>query len=266
MRRSDIVLIGLFAACAALIVVFGIPGIVPFADQTLGELVAGVVPRLAAGGFLLVLMGMKGYRESLLPAWKGSHLLWALPCLLVAVVNFPFTALIGGSAHVDRPDLVWLFVLDCFAIALLEELFFRALLLPLVVDCLRIKHRLFFATVLTAAVFGLSHLVNLFFGADVGATFLQVGYTFLLGCMFGAMLLFTKNVWLCVLVHFIFDIGGTLIPTLGGGAFQDTTFWILTVIAGVLCAVHVVVTFFFLDKKDRPDLTRHSERSEESRG
>ncbi len=241
MSRRNVLLIVLFVPCLALIVLFGFD-ILPIESEIWRNLLRETVPRLAAGGFLCLFMVMKGYGKVFLPKWKGVHLLWAIPCFAVAAANFPFSALISGSAVIDRIDLLWLFLLKCFGIALLEESFFRALLVPILRGE---KGRDLFAVLVSAALFAAMHLINLFSG-NVGAVFLQVGYTFLLGCMFAVMLLKTENVWLCILTHFLFDIGGTIVTDLGHGPFQDTVFWVLTAVVGVLCAVHIVLTFLRL--------------------
>lgn len=242
MKRSDVFLLVLLVPCAAAVILFGF-GLLPFFDEVLKSLLRETVPRLAAGIYLLVFMCLKGFSESFRPKWKPLHLLWALPCLAVATVNFPFSALISGKAAIDRGDLLWLFLLKCFGIALLEESFFRALLVPLFKE----KKGNLFAVLVSAALFGAMHLFNLISG-NAGAVFLQVGYTFLLGCMFAVMLLYTGNVWLCILVHFLFDVGGTIVADLGHGPVWDTPFWILTAAAGILCAVHIAVTFVRLNK------------------
>ncbi len=251
MKRRDIFLLILLLPCAAAIVLFGFD-LLPISDEVLQALLRETVPRLAAGGYLLIFMCLKGFSESFLPKWRPFHLLWVLPCFAVAVVNFPFSALISGEAAIERVDLLWLFLLKCLGIALLEESFFRALLIPL----LREKGGDLFAVLLSAALFGAMHLLNLISG-NVGAVLLQVGYTFLLGCMFAVMLLYTGNIWLCILVHFLFDIGGTIVTDLGRGPFQDTLFWILTAVAGALCAVHIVVTFVRLRKKNSKESSQN---------
>ncbi len=246
MQKRDVLLLILFVPCAALVVLFGFD-IFPIEDRTLALLLGETVPRLAAGVYLVLFLCMKGFGAPFCGKWRPLHLLWAVPCLAVAVVNFPFSALIGGEAAVDRADLLWLFLLKCLGVALLEETFFRALLVPLLRGE---KGKDLFSVLLSAALFAAMHLLNLFSG-NVGAVFLQVGYTFLLGCMFAVMLLYTGNVWLCIFVHFLFDVGGTLIPDLGHGSFQDTVFWILTAVVGVLCALHIILTFLALQKRKK---------------
>lgn len=246
MKRRDVVLIILAAPCLALVVLFGFD-LLPIGDERLKVLLRETVPRLAAGLYLIVLMLLMGFGKPFLAKWRPIHLLWAIPCLAVALVNFPYSALIAGSAALTRVDLLWVFLLKCFGIALLEESFFRALLVPI----LRGKRGGdLMAVLVSAALFAAMHLLNLISG-NVGAVMMQVGYTFLLGCMFAVMLLYTGNVWLCVIVHFLFDVGGTIVTDLGYGSFQDTIFWVLTAVIGTLCAVHIILTFVYLEKNQK---------------
>ena len=243
MKKADALLIVLFVICVGIVLAFGIPNLIPYSDQILGGLVEETVPRFAVSLFLIVFTVTQGHAETFKPKWRGVYMLWSIPCFLVAVVNFPFTAVISGAAVIERVDLLWLFLLKCIAIALLEELFFRALLLPLFMERLeKNRHRVLISILGTSALFALIHLVNLFFGAGLGETILQVGYTFLIGCMLAVMMLKTKNVWLCIIIHAVFDIGGMIVTDLGGGTFQDTAFWILTAVIGLLCAVHILLS------------------------
>ena len=243
MKKSDALLLVLFVICAGVAIMFGLPDLIPYPEKTLGALMEETVPRLSICTFLIVLMIVRGHAAAYKPKWRWGHLLWSVPCFLVAIVNFPFGALISGGAVIERWDLLWLFIFKCIAIALLEEIFFRALLLPLFMVRLANKRYCHLASVLCSSIlFALMHLLNLFFGAGVGETMLQVGYTFLLGCMLAVMMLKTKNIWLCVVVHALFDFGGTIVTDLGSGRFQDVTFWILTAVAGLICAVHIILS------------------------
>lgn len=244
-----------FVVCVVVIVLFSVPDLIPVPDQKTASLLSDALPRLSVGIFLFLLLFGTDEGGCLVPVKKGigRAFLWCIPCFAVALANFPYSALASGKAILDRIDLLPLFLLKCFSVALIEELFFRALLVPFVRE--RIKGRLAvgWTVLVTAAIFALSHLFNLFFGASVGGTFLQVGYTFLLGCMFAVMLLKTGNVWLCVLVHFLFDVGGVLVTDLGHGPFQDVLFWILTILTGAVCCVHIVITLFGLIKGNQKE-------------
>ena len=70
----------------------------------------------------------------------------------------------------------------------------------------------------------------------------------------------TKNLWLCVLIHAIFDFGGLLtsiyvkqeekiLSVAIGDPWQSKLFWVLTIVVGALCAGHVVYSLLKLDKK-----------------
>lgn len=249
--RNLIILAVLFVVCATLVIVFEIPGLITFGDETAGKLVSDIVPRVAVTVFLGALLLLNGYAESLKFRKNGflRALVWCLPCFLVAFANFPYSALIRGTAVIVRADLVWLFLIKCLAIALMEELFFRATLVTVLLEFTEKKKYGVFITVIgSAAVFSLTHLLNLFYGAGFGATALQVGYTFLIGCMLAVAFIKTKNVWLCVAVHAIFDVGGLIVGDLGKGPFQDTVFWVLTAACGVICTAHIIYTLIKLQR------------------
>jgi hypothetical protein len=240
--RKQVVTLILLTLCLAVVVVFSVPNLVFSSDKTVDALLKETCPRLAVTVFLIFLLASYD-REVLLPSAKnlGKDILWCLPCFAVAVVNFPFSALISGGATVTRTDLIWLFAVKCLSIGAMEELFFRGLLVPLLQKKYENRrYTLLYSILISAAIFSLMHLVNLFFGASVGATALQLVYTFLLGCMFAAMFLKTKNIWLSVAAHTVFDFGGGIVTDLGSGAFQDTVFWVLTIVFGVVCGAYIL--------------------------
>lgn len=220
-------------------------------DETLNALLNGTIPRFAAGGALLTVLILLGCTKILKPELKSlpENLLWCIPCFLVVLANFPFAALITGSAKIVRAELTALFIAECLAIGFMEETLFRGILQDTFNQIFKDKpHGQIYTVFLTSAAFGVVHLFNLFAGASVGATFLQVGYSFLIGAMLSAVLIKTDNLWLCVLLHAGFDFGGSIITELGTGIFQDLWFWIFTAFAGVLCLAHVLG---FLIKQDK---------------
>lgn len=255
-RFRRIVLPVLFLLCIAAVVIFSLPDLLPIADEQTERLLQDTVPRFSVALFLTVFMCFSGYQNYLTPPRRGllRALLWCIPCFLVAAANFPFSALIRGAAVIERTDLLWLFLLKCLSIAWMEEIFFRALLVPVCMERFQGKRAPLFSVLFSSALFALMHLLNLFFGANVGSVMLQVGYTFLIGCMLAVTLLKTRNVWLCVLIHFLFDIGGMIVTDLGSGYFQDLVFWVLTAVIGVLCAIHIIYYLFFSKKEIGNDL------------
>ena len=102
---------------------------------------------------------------------------------------------------------------------------------------------------MTAAIFSLFHLTNLFRGGCIGDVLLQCLYTFLIGAMLTITMLKLNNIWLCVLIHAIFNFGGMLLAEgMISGNNWDVIFWVLTITSGVLCAGHVIYSLIKLDK------------------
>lgn len=224
-------------------------------DERTDGLITDTLVRLCVAAVFFLLLWLGGY-DGVLRLRKMSvrELLWCLPSLLIALVNFPFFALLGGGASVDRAELIPLFALYCLSVSLMEESVFRGVVQGMVSENFKKTDPLAEGkTVLvSAAVFSLVHLVNLF-TSDMGMTLFQTGYTFLIGFMLSTVLLKTKNLWYCVLIHALFDFGGLLVPMLGKGVAWDLPFWILTVLAGVLCAGHVLGYLYksYLNKKNQ---------------
>ncbi len=244
--KKDSITIVLFIALVVLIVAINSINFSFFDDRTLNALVKDVIIRSASAIFVIVIIVVDGDKKCLNPltvAKKGA-ILWCIPCLFVALANFPYTALASGSLSIVKPQLVWLFAIDCLLIGIFEEFLFRGILQDFIASLVKGKRRERLLTVfLTSAAFGLWHLFNLAGGANVGMTLLQVGYTFLVGAMLSAVVIKTGNLWLCVILHAIFDFGGLIAD--GGigiakGTPWDLWFWIFTAVFGAICAAHVV--------------------------
>ena len=181
----------------------------------------------------------------------GKSLLFLLPSLAVAINNFPLIGLATGNAYVTDPiGGVLLVVAYCLAIGMFEEFAFRGLFYLMILDGRRKSTKqIFWTTAVSSAVFGLVHLVNLFIGANPGATILQVGYSFLIGGMCAIVLLKTANIWYCVLLHFVYDLGGTILYV-GGGKRWDTVTVVITAVLGVAVTVFMVISLLRVKPED----------------
>ena len=250
MKTSQkIILIVLAALSIGAVVIFSVFNVKLSADDTTNVLLTDVIQRAILSAFLvMVMLCSPEFSRLLVPTKPNKGYLLIIPCIFVALANFPFFALIKGTAQINRIDLLWLFLLQCLFVGTIEELFFRAILQKIVFDKLQGKS-IFLKVIVSSAIFGLWHLVNLFFGGGIGATLLQVGYSFLIGAMLSGLMLVTNNIWLAVVVHALFDVGGTIVTYLGVGNFQDLGFWILTCACGFICFVCVLITLIRLDKQ-----------------
>ena len=207
----------------------------------------------ALGSVVFVCMTVyMGYRVfgPLRKPWIKT-LLFGLPALAVAINNAPLIGLATGNAYVTDPwGGVLLVVAYCFAIGMFEEFAFRGLFYLMILDGRRKSTgQIFWTTVLSCAVFGLVHLANLFAGAGVGATLLQVGYSFLIGGMCAIVLLRTGSIWYCVLLHTVYDLGGTILY-LGGGMRWDAVTVTVTAVLGVAVAVFMIISLLRTKPED----------------
>ena len=251
MRKWNIIItILLFILGAICFIFFDVRPITILEDALANKLLCGFVARVGLSLlFCWMLYQYGGRKYMIFDRQFLKYLLWSLPCFMVAIINFPFSALINKTVEVIRTDLIGLYLLYVFSIALLEELIFRGVLLLIVSDYMRGKRYQYLLTALIcSAIFSLFHLTNLFEGMGIGDVLLQCLYTFLIGGMLTITMLKTKNIWLCILIHTVFDFGGLLIVHLGVGNPWDTIFWILTFIGGALCAGHIVYTLLKLEK------------------
>ena len=167
--------------------------------------------RLLLAAAVVCVSVLLGFGRLFTPRIKGGVIAFTAAAA-VALANFPFFTLTGGElTFTANAGETALFLLNCAAIGAFEESAFRGLLLPLLFGAMKDRRYAgIFAAILSAAVFALFHLLNLISGAGAGATLLQVGYTFLTGCMFGALTLLTRSVIPGAVAHALFDVGGTM--------------------------------------------------------
>lgn len=220
-------------------------------DPVLAPLMNMTLTRLMGAAVFFTLLLHEGYRvihPLQKPFWRS--LLFALPPFLVVVNNMPILSMIRGDAYLvhNAPAyLIW-FAAECLAIGLFEEFAFRGVIFLMFAEKRHTTRKgLFWSLILSSAVFGGVHLVNVLMGAGIGPTILQIGYSFLIGAMCSVVLLKTRNIWICVALHAIYDFCGTLMPTLGAGTWWDTPTVVFTAVLAVATAVYLVWQFFKLD-------------------
>lgn len=246
--KKRYICLGITLLCAALLLAYEIVGaerIFGDADKAVTDLAGMALTRLLGGiAFISVLINF-GYRV-LKPFRRPflRSLLITLPAFAVVINNLPIIPLIKGTAHIDSPAWkILLLLAECFAVAFFEETAFRGVVLLGFAEKRRGSVKgLFVSIVLSSAVFGAVHLLNVFTSSPV-AVILQIGYSFLIGAMCSVVLIRTADLWLCVILHAVFNFTGALVPTCGGGEVWDAPTVILTALIAVAVTVYMVVLF-----------------------
>ena len=182
---------------------------------------------------------------------RSGWLLAFVPALLVVLNNFPIIGLASGAVRMTRWDLMWLYLLDCLLIGAFEEIAFRATIFLSLLEKRRgSTKQIFWVALVSSALFGLLHLVNLIEGAGIGPTVLQVGYSFLIGGMCSIVFLKCGNILPCILLHTLFDIGGRMVGTLAEGVIWDAWTVAITAVLGVAVTAWMLVILWRVSPQD----------------
>ena len=203
-----------------------------------------VTRALGGAAFLAMLINL-GYRV-LNPIKKPffSSVLYSIPAFLIAINNFPFSTVIKGNAKLeDGFGAVALLFLECMCVGLFEESAFRGVIfLSILKKNPKSRMWAFVSIVLSSVVFGLAHLINLA-QSSPAAVFMQMGYSALIGAMCAVILMKTANIWLCVLIHGLFNFAGAVIPRCGTGEIWDAFTVVLTVVVSLLVLAYMIILF-----------------------
>lgn len=214
-------------------------------DGELADSLDMTVTRALGGVAFIAMLVNLGYRV-LDPLKKPflSSMLYSLPAFMIAINNFPFSQVIKGNATVtDGWGAVALLFLECMCVGFFEESAFRGVVfLGLLRRDPHNRLWAFASIAISSAVFGLVHLINIFESSPV-AVLMQIGYSALIGAMCAVILMKTANLWLCVVIHGLFNFAGAVIPRCGVGEIWDSFTVILTVIVSLAVLAYMIALF-----------------------
>lgn len=141
-------------------------------------------------------------------------------------ISWLFFVYIVANLEIDdvaqaTPGMVLLMILECFAIGFYEEILFRGVLLRQFTELFGNSHsKIICAVFASSLLFGLIHLKNFRTGAGAAAVLTQVGYAFIIGVFFSAILLRTNwNLLWCGILHSLYDMAAGF----GDFAVRQTT-------------------------------------------
>lgn len=225
-------------------------------DEVLQPMMIMAITRLIGAAVFLAILIYNGYRV-LDPFRKpfGKSLLFTIPAFLVVLNNLPFIPCLKGQVTMiyTAPRYWFWFALESLAIGLFEEFAFRGVILLMFAEKRhRTRKDLFVCILLTSAVFGGVHLLNVLAGSGIVAVLEQIAYSFLIGAMCAVVLYKTANVWLCVLLHALFDFNGEVFHTLGvcPGWWDDLPTVILTFVLAAAVGAYMFAALWRMDPRE----------------
>lgn len=161
------------------------------------------------GLILLILSEAKKGKMKRQAIQRKSHLLLLVPYLIGASSNL----LYGLFFHLTPTIKVDIDLLSVAALTLecvtIEELLFRYIFLDFLIGILKdSKNKRMEVIFFDALAFSLMHCIN-FFGNNPLNVLLQIGYTFILGCILSSIALITEYPLLPIAGHFLFNFLNT---------------------------------------------------------
>jgi uncharacterized protein len=199
------------------------------------EMIKNSITRFATGIVLMFVLIQLGYGRLFYFRHIGHAFLIMIPAFLISINNFPIIAYLDGRAFLNEPDYrVILYLIECLSVGFFEEIVFRGILLVILFQQLsNAKHGMILSVIISSLVFGMLHVVNLFSGASITSTLLQIGYSFLMGMLWAVMYLKTGNLWMTMLLHASYNFFGQVMFHLGvvQGRFDIYTILITIILA-----------------------------------
>lgn len=188
--------------------------------------------------------------------FSKKGLIISLIALLITISNFPFYSIINGNVVFtdDFLNKLFVYIISVFSIAVTEEFVFRGIIFILLIKVLKDKkHSVVLSIFASSLIFALAHFANVI-SAPIGVVCLQVLYSLFTGAVFAFALVLTKNIFVPIILHFVFNFGGLLTTkqfglTIGSIGLND---YFITIVVGAILGF---VLLYFLLKTKKDDIT-----------
>ncbi len=120
-----------------------------------------------------------------------KRFLYFLPLLLIVSVN-----LWSGINIKNTPKEIIFYILNMLNIGFIEEIIFRGFLFKMME-----KDNIKSAIAVSSITFGIGHIMNLFNGAELIPTLLQICYAMSIGYLFVVIFVKSKSIVPCIIAH-----------------------------------------------------------------
>ena len=146
---------------------------------------------LSLGVILFIVKNKLGEYYGLTKFPKFKEFLYFIPLLILMSVN------LWSGVHINNtPAEIILYILFMICVGFLEEIIFRGFLFKMMA-----KDNVNTAIIVSSLTFGIGHIINLFNGADLIPTLIQVCYAVAGGYLFVIIFQKGKSLWPCIIAH-----------------------------------------------------------------
>ncbi len=140
---------------------------------------------------VLVLVLKRGKHYGFARVKEPKKFLWFVPLVLIVSVNFW-----NGINVNNTPEEILFHTVNMLGVGFIEEVIFRGFLFRMMA-----KDNLKIAILVNSLTFGIGHIINLFNGADLVPTLLQVGYATAVGYLFVTIAYRSGSIIPCIIAH-----------------------------------------------------------------
>ena len=119
--------------------------------------------------------------------------LYFIPLILIISVNFWIVINIYTT-----PFEFIFYIIFLISVGFLEEIIFRGFLFKMME-----KDNVKTAIIVSSVTFGIGHIINLFNGADILPTLMQIMYATAAGYLFVTIFYKSKSLWPCIITHIL---------------------------------------------------------------
>ena len=179
-----------------------------YGNSMIAEFLSGVI----ALGMLLLFGYQFVLRERSVGVVKSLYIGGFLTgyCLFEIVAQLQVQAVSRNAKVVNGVEVLY-FVLTMLLIGWTEEIVFRGLILNLFLDRFsKTKKGILGAVILSGVIFGAVHVTNILTGAAVESACVQAVTAAVLGILFGAVYVRSRNLWLVMLYHALIDFASLM--------------------------------------------------------
>ena len=165
-----------------------------------------------------------------------------LPIIVISLVLIVYNVIVNYDSITSKK--IFEILMDATLAGVGEELIFRKILLGFMLKKNEDKYITYI--IICAALFGVVHLSNLFYGAPVVDVICQVISASMAGIMFGFVYYNSRSFILCALIHTLYDIAA-LMSTIGG---QETSMQMIIETVIITALVSTIIAAFISKKKN----------------